>query len=273
MEKRFAIIVPVKDRQAYLNVFLQAVPRYLEDKNGLHNYKIFVAEQCDDAPFNLSLARNVGACFALEENTYAYLVFHDVDIIPIANVDYGYRERNVCWFMKAGTCKIQTPAFRDANGYNPSIWGWCNEDYEFYSRVRDFGHHMDTWHLLPESNRAVIVDLDLRPGPLEACREFSKWYFKYDALGPLLISYNLTDHIRPAEQVQRVGRRMKNWHFERLSVRHRRIIEFLTRMPLTVKRTYADFYGLNWVNRDRVTVAVNTERLCHLKYSWFDVVD
>jgi hypothetical protein len=272
-EKKLAIVVPVKDRQAYLDVFLEFVPRYLENINGLHQFKIFVAEQLDDAPFNLSLARNVGARFALDENRHDYLLFHDVDLIPLEHVDYGYREKNVCWFMKAGTCKIHPQALREANGYNPSIWGWCSEDYEFYSRVCDFGHAMETWHKLPESRNAVIVDLDLDPQSREACDAHSRWYFGHDGVGPRYVSYNLTDHVRPKSQVPKQGWRMKDWHFQTLSDRHRQIIDFLVSLPEGQKRKYAGLYGMNWVNKSKVDVVVDNERLCHLRYRWFDVVD
>jgi hypothetical protein len=272
-DKKLAIVVPVKDRQAYLDVFLQTVPAYLEKVNGLRDFKIFVAEQVDDAPFNLSLSRNVGARFALDEDRYEYLIFHDVDLIPIANVDYGYRETNVCWFMKAGTCKIHRQALLDANGYNPSIWGWCSEDYEFYRRVADFGHPIESWHQIPESRDAVIVDLDLDPQTREECAEHSKWYFGHDGVGPSHISYNLTDHVRPREQVAKDGWRMKDWHFERLSGRHREIIDFLVAMPRPLKQKYAQLYGMNWVNKEKVTVLYDSPRLCHLQYQWFSIVD
>jgi hypothetical protein len=272
-EKRFAIVVPVKDRDAYLEVFLDAVPRYVREVNGLHEFKIFVAEQVDDVPFNASLARNVGARFALHEDDYDYLIFHDVDLIPVAHVDYGYRDVNVGWFMNTGTCKIHIDALRAANGYNPSVWGWCSEDTEFYSRIIDAGHVIKAWHQMPEAQGAVIVNLDLEPQAHEACLEHSKRYFGHDGEGPLHISYNLTDTIRPRSQVVSRGGRMENWHFERLSTRHREIIDFLMSMPPKIKRTYASLYGMNWVNRDKVTVVTDTRELCHVRYRWFDVVD
>ncbi len=273
IEAKLAIIVPVKDRDAYLDVFLDLVPRYLREVNGLYDFKIFVAEQHDDAPFNLSLARNVGARFAIDENRFDYLVFHDVDLIPLENVDYRCGAKNVCWFMKAGTCKIHVRAFQDANGYNPSIWGWCSEDYEFYSRVCDFGHEMETWHKLPQARNAVIVDLDLDPKSRDACIEHSKWYFGHDGIGPLHVRYNLSEHVRPASQVAKDGWRMKDWHFDRLSDRHRAIIDFIVKMPLAMKRQYADLYGMNWVNRAKVSVLSDSDHLCRLRYRWFDVVD
>lgn len=267
-----AVIVPVKDRDAYLSVFLDEVPRYLEQQNGIHDYKIFVAEQLDDAPFNASLARNVGALFALGEPRFDYFVFHDVDLIPVSGVDYAYRPKNVSWFMNAGTCKIHRRALLDANGYNPSIWGWCSEDYEFYSRVCDFGHAMESWHQIPESRDAVIVNLDLKPQSAEECLAHSKWYFGHSGTGPRHISYNLTEHVRPASQVPKNGWRIQGWHFERLSDRHRTIIDFLVKMPLPMKREYAALYGLNWVDKNKVQVFKHEPKLCHLRYRWFDVV-
>lgn len=271
--KSLAIIVPIKNRTAYLEVFLSAVPHYLETVNGIHDFKIFVAEQVDDAPFNASLARNVGARFALDEERFDYFIFHDVDVIPVSGIDYGYRKKNVCWFMRAGGCKIHPQALIDSNGYNPTIWGWCSEDYEFYSRICDFGHEMETWHQIPESKNAVIVDLDMNPQSAEACLQHSKWYFGHDGTGPRYVSYDHTDHVRPAEQVPKDGWRMSGWHFERLSDRHRKLVDFYVRLPEKLKRDHAALCGLNWVNRDKVEIARNEPRVTHLRYRWFDVVD
>ncbi len=272
-EKRLAIVVPIKHRDEYLEVFLDAVPRYLREVNGLHEFKLFVAEQDDDAPFNLSLARNVGARFALDENRFDYLIFHDVDMIPVERVDYGYREENISWFMSPGTCKIHIDAFLEANGYNPSIWGWCSEDYEFYGRLMNAGHAIIPWHQLPEAKGAVMVDLDMNPQSWEACLEHSKHYFDHEGEGPLRLSYNLTETIRPRSQVPKNGWRMEQWHFERLSTRHREIVHFLVSMPKRTRQQYASLYGMNWVNRDRVTVVTDSKDLCHLRYRWFDVVN
>jgi hypothetical protein len=130
-----------------------------------------------DSPFNLGLARNVAALFALQERRYDYLVFHDVDMIPVSGVDYGFRESQIVWFMNAGTCKV---------------------------------------------------------------------------------------HKR--------GRQVDGWHLHHLSERHRRIIHFLVRMPLSMKEEYVSLHGLNWVDTTRVEVVRSDPRVCHLRYRWFDVV-
>ena len=66
---------------------------------------------------------------------------------------------------------------------------------------------------------------------------------------------------------------MKDWHFERLSGRHRDIIDFLVSMPRPMKQKYAQLYGMNWVNKEKVTVLYDSPRLCQLQYQWFGTVD
>jgi len=78
---KLAIIVPYKNRPDYLQVFLESVPRYLEQVNGLQNYRIYIAEQTSSDVFNLSVSRNVGAKFALADGGFEHLIFHEVDTI------------------------------------------------------------------------------------------------------------------------------------------------------------------------------------------------
>ena len=57
MKDKLAIIVPYRDRQAHLDVFIPHMNRFLLDK-GI-DYTIFVAEQADDRPFNYGKLCNV----------------------------------------------------------------------------------------------------------------------------------------------------------------------------------------------------------------------
>ena len=63
--ERLALLVPYRDRQRYLDIFLREVPRYLEKVNGISDYTIYVAEQASPDLFNLALSRNVAAGVAL----------------------------------------------------------------------------------------------------------------------------------------------------------------------------------------------------------------
>ena len=51
MIDKLAIIVPYRDRQDHLDVFIPHMQEFLKDK-GI-DYTIFIAEQTDDRPFQL----------------------------------------------------------------------------------------------------------------------------------------------------------------------------------------------------------------------------
>jgi hypothetical protein len=128
-----AILVPYRNRKRYLDIFLREVPSYLERKNGISNYTIYVAEQQSQDSFNLALSRNVAALAALDDGASGYFVFHDVDVIPLCGVDYRPHSFNVAWFLSAGSCKMTAADFVRANGYNPEFVGSLAS--EFFTRV------------------------------------------------------------------------------------------------------------------------------------------
>ena len=187
--ERLALLVPYRDRARYLDIFLREVPRYLERVNCISDYTIYVAEQTSPDLFNLALSRNVAAGAALGDGGFDYLVFHDVDIIPIERVDYGPRPFNVAWFLSAGSCKVRAPDFVAANGYNPRFVGWGDEDVDFYHRLRHTGAEVKEWHRLPESRGAVAVNLEW-PDLSEAdALNWSRSYFGHRGEGPRFVPY------------------------------------------------------------------------------------
>lgn len=187
--ERLALLVPYRDRARYLDIFLREVPRYLEKVNGISDYTIYVAEQTSPDLFNLALSRNVAAGLALGDGGFDYLVFHDVDIIPIERVDYGPRPFNVAWFLSAGSCKVRERDFVAANGYNPRFVGWGDEDVDFYHRLRHTGAEVKEWHRLPESRGAVAVNLEW-PDLSEAdALTWSQSYFGHRGEGPRFVPY------------------------------------------------------------------------------------
>ena len=82
MIDKLAIIVPYRDRQAHLNVFIPHMNRFLANK-GI-DYTIFIAEQADDRPFNYGKLCN--SAYTLLKDEYDYFCFHDVDQLPIKNL-------------------------------------------------------------------------------------------------------------------------------------------------------------------------------------------
>ncbi|KAG0409725.1 hypothetical protein HPB47_013160 [Ixodes persulcatus] len=77
---RVAILIPYRDREDHLRVFLynmhQMLPRQQID------YGIFVIEEVGQAKFNRAKLFNVGYLEALALYDYDCFIFHDVDLIP-----------------------------------------------------------------------------------------------------------------------------------------------------------------------------------------------
>src|SRR5207249_4770364 len=157
-----AIIVPYKNREAYLRIFLNRVPHYLS-KNGTSEFVIIVSEQIDNGAFNLALSRNVGALYALAVYRPEYLVFHDVDMIPVNGIDYNQDNTNLVWFVSAGSSKIRSESFVSVNGFNPAFVGWGYVDSEFWLRLTTLGFPVDEWKHRPEAREALILTLEHPP--------------------------------------------------------------------------------------------------------------
>ena len=168
---KLAIIVPYRDRQKQLDVFLPHMKKFLSRKaqrelyagvahkkiSGkfesffpLEDYDIFVIEQMDDYPFNRGMLIN--SCVKLIPEEYDYFVFQDVDLLPTNdNVHYGYEkqpvhmasnfERNVKlpYFEYIGGClKISRKQFEFINGFSNEYWGWGFENLDLLQRMRKF---------------------------------------------------------------------------------------------------------------------------------------
>ena len=87
-QKKLAVIVPYRNRESHLNVFVPYLEDYLKSKN--IPFEILVVEQKDNKPFNRGKLLNVG--YKESGNESDYFCFHDVDMLPI-KVDYSYCDR------------------------------------------------------------------------------------------------------------------------------------------------------------------------------------
>ena len=84
---KLAVVVPYRDREEHLRVFLPHMKNYLDKQNILHN--IYIIEQDFEKPFNRAKLLNIG--FLEADSDCDYFVFHDVDMLP-QNVNYNYEE-------------------------------------------------------------------------------------------------------------------------------------------------------------------------------------
>eukprot|EP00096_Caligus_rogercresseyi_P001154 TRINITY_DN1180_c0_g1_i1.p1 TRINITY_DN1180_c0_g1~~TRINITY_DN1180_c0_g1_i1.p1 ORF type:complete len:386 (-),score=117.25 TRINITY_DN1180_c0_g1_i1:655-1812(-) len=146
---RVALIVPYRDRETHLSIFLYNI-HHLLLKQQL-DYAIFIVEQAGSGPFNRAMLFNVGAAEALKAYDFQCFVFHDIDLLPeddrnLYNCPLHPRHMSVAInvFMYrlpytdifGGVSAMSVSHFKSVNGFSNSYWGWGAEDDDMFNRIR-----------------------------------------------------------------------------------------------------------------------------------------
>lgn len=142
------VCVPYRDRRDQLEVFASHLRTFLHGQGV--PFRIYVGEQMAGGSFNRGWALNVAYKFA--EPEVDYVVFHDVDMLPLPGVDYRYSSmegmdaRHLSTEISqfgykipynrycSGVFMSRKEFFRDINGFATTFWGWGGEDDEFCAR-------------------------------------------------------------------------------------------------------------------------------------------
>lgn len=82
---KLAIIVPYRDREINLNLFLLHLHQFLNRQNAY--YAIYLIEPMSHLKFNRALLINIGFIESLKEDDYDCFIFHDVDMLPESNLN------------------------------------------------------------------------------------------------------------------------------------------------------------------------------------------
>jgi len=177
MKDKLAIIVPYRDREEHLNVFVPHMHEFLKDK-GI-DYTIFIAEQTDDRPFNYGKLCNVVTKEIGEE--YTYFAFHDIDMLPISDdCDYSYPDSptHLATNVESHDNKLPYPQyfggvvlinredFETANGYSNEYWGYGFEDLDLLYRLQRSGAYLEKYYDL-NNVYSNYDELDILPYRIE----------------------------------------------------------------------------------------------------------
>ena len=129
-----AIIVPYRDRRDELDIFLPHMEEFLANKN--IDYKLIIAEQSDDRPFNYGKLCNAAVNEIIDQ--YDYFCFHDIDLLPINDsADYTYKEQPTQLAYEnenediilpypeyfGGVVILSRDIFLKINGFGNDYWG------------------------------------------------------------------------------------------------------------------------------------------------------
>lgn len=140
---KLAIVVPYRNREEHLRMFLPHMTKYLADQK-IDN-TIYIIEQEEGKPFNRAKLLNIGFLEAAKDCDY--FVFHDVDMLP-ENVGYEYQDAPTHLAAAASQFNYRLPydgyfggvtmfsreSFVKVNGYSNEYWGWGAEDDDILYR-------------------------------------------------------------------------------------------------------------------------------------------
>jgi hypothetical protein len=171
MIDKLAIIVPYRDRQDHLDVFIPHMQEFLKDK-GI-DYTIFIAEQTDNRPFNYGKLCNIVSKEVGKE--YTYFAFHDIDMLPMNDeCDYTYPESptHLATNVEAHDNKMPYPQyfggvnvisredFENANGYSNEYWGYGFHDLDLLYRLERSGAYLEKFYDINQTyERYDITDV------------------------------------------------------------------------------------------------------------------
>uniref|UniRef100_A0A0N5A051 Beta-1,4-N-acetylgalactosaminyltransferase n=1 Tax=Parastrongyloides trichosuri TaxID=131310 RepID=A0A0N5A051_PARTI len=184
-----AIIVPYKNREEHLKIFLYNLHDILQRQ--LINYIIFLIEPTGNGTFNRGKLLNIGFVEGMKLYNFDCFIFHDVDLIP-ENDKHLYECSDKPKHMSShinkfnykliygnhfgGVCALTSEQFRKVNGFNNNYWGWGMEDDDLFSRI-SFSN-MSIVRDLPNVSRYFMVKHERDPlNPVNPCRFKIQKYF------------------------------------------------------------------------------------------------
>jgi len=189
VKHKLAIVVPYRNREEHLRMFLPHMKKYLADQKISNT--IYIIEQEEGKPFNRAKLLNIGFIEASKECDY--FVFHDVDMLP-ENVGYQYQEEPTHLAAAASQFNYNLPydgyfggvtlfsreSFMKVNGYSNEYWGWGAEDDDILYRCHLAG--LKVQRQAPGVLKSLNHNRDIDPGAytknIERIREM--WSKKLD---------------------------------------------------------------------------------------------
>ncbi|KAG6463640.1 beta-1,4-N-acetylgalactosaminyltransferase bre-4 [Manduca sexta] len=213
---KVAIIVPYRDRQQHLAIFLNHMHPFLMKQQ--IEYGIFIVEQEGNKDFNRAKLMNVGFVESqrLEPGGWQCFVFHDIDLLPLdtrnlyscprqprhmsASIDklnfmLPYED------IFGGVSAVTLEQFINVNGFSNKYWGWGGEDDDMFYRLKKVNYHVARYKM-SIARYAMLDHKKSVPNPkrYQLLAQTSK-VFQQDGLSTLeydlvqAVQYHLYTHI------------------------------------------------------------------------------
>ncbi|XP_035794128.1 beta-1,4-N-acetylgalactosaminyltransferase bre-4-like, partial [Anopheles albimanus] len=144
---RVAIIVPYRDREQQLPVFLKNLHPFLMKQQ--LEYGMYIVEQTPGLTFNKAMIMNIAFTEVMKLRSWECVIFHDIDMLPLDDRNLyacGNQPRHLSPIVDTlgpklfystlfgGAIAMTAKQFRTVNGFSNSYWGWGAEDDDMANR-------------------------------------------------------------------------------------------------------------------------------------------
>ena len=209
MEKKLSIVIPYRNREEHLKIFLKIIKR----KINVSNYDILIVEQDNKKPFNRAKLLNIG--FDLKKDESDYFCFHDADMMP-EEADYSYVEQPTHGFHAikhlgyrlsansnyGGVNYFNKEDFIKINGYSNEFWGWGGEDNDLLLRTISKGFPLH--RRLGKYNNLLHERAPKHTPEYKKNVERITTPYDYDLEGLNTLEYTLNETIELEDKVKKV---------------------------------------------------------------------
>ncbi|XP_050347572.1 beta-1,4-N-acetylgalactosaminyltransferase bre-4-like [Nymphalis io] len=154
---KVAIIVPYRDRQQHLAIFLNHMHPFLMKQQ--IEYGIFIVEQEGTSDFNRAKLMNVGFVESQKQKPDGWqcFIFHDIDLLPLDSRNlYSCPRQPRHMSASIDKLKFKLPyedifggvsamtleQFTKVNGFSNKYWGWGGEDDDMFYRLKKMNYHI-----------------------------------------------------------------------------------------------------------------------------------
>jgi hypothetical protein len=178
------ILIPFREqveqgRGEQLKKFVSHIGRYHPD------WTVLVIEQSDDGKkFNRGALLNVGTKYA-EKMGASYVIYHDVDLIPLSplakyykefpeepiHIGSAYKGKYANDTFIGQVLSISIKDIKKINGFPNNFWGWGGEDDAMYRRLKK--HKLNIIKLPISTGFKVLEHTDTRKIP--DAKNMTKW--------------------------------------------------------------------------------------------------
>ena len=139
-KNKIMIILPIRNREKYLDKYLKNVLPILKKQN--IDYKIIIVEQSPEKLFNKGKINNIGFKEGTQIfNNIDYIYFNDIDNFPLNSniINFNKNIKNVEHFFGYKHClggifAVNKNIFNKINGFSNNFYGWGYEDVDIQNR-------------------------------------------------------------------------------------------------------------------------------------------